>query len=164
MSLHNQAREQIAHIERFANLEQQLCEVPVTMPPDRIAAAGSEAHIFVGLGVVGLWAVIDAYCERKWQKKVKVKGKLSGDLQTRWSEIDDMRNLYAHNFAGVADSPYWQCPNGNARSRGVFQKGIRYDLAGGGWFDGERIYASIDVLKAYIAAAHCIIDALGRTP
>jgi hypothetical protein len=44
--------------------------VPVCMPAD-VGSLGFDTHIWVGLGIVGLWAALDAFAERAELKKVK---------------------------------------------------------------------------------------------
>ncbi len=38
---------------------------PVTLPHDPVGAAGLDPRVWYGLGLVGVWAAIDAFRERR---------------------------------------------------------------------------------------------------
>jgi hypothetical protein len=143
-----QALRQLKQIESFCNLCDRIPMPPVTLPPDPVRAAGLDPEIWHGLGIVGLWAAIDAFRERR-----KRKGPLPNNLGRIWKELDDMRHLYAHNFAGVADATYFK-----KRQRNYFQSGIPYNLASGNIFDGHKLILTLDDLKFYIKGARDILN------
>ena len=162
MSPRKRALDQIVLIEGYSCLYEKLPEVPRTsMPDDRLGAAGSPAHVFVGLGLVGVWAAIHAYLERTEKTYADGVKALAGtpEQAQRMGEIEDIRNLYAHNFAGLADDLYWRDTKGKPRHRWVFREGDRSSLPGGGHFDGE-LHTSIQDLRTYVQEARRIIEAL----
>lgn len=83
--------------------------VPRPLPPAFNAVV--DISVWVGLGTVGLWAALDSFAERAC---------LKGPIQTRFRcqdneglsllELEDIRHLYAHNYAGVADDKYFHSP------------------------------------------------------
>jgi hypothetical protein len=93
--------------------------VPVTMPRD-IGSLGFDTPLWVGLGTVGLWATLDAFAERAKipKNKCSVCGKYCGvgrfepkitnaaDFKGL-QELEDIRHLYAHIYAGNADQEYF---------------------------------------------------------
>jgi len=97
---------QLTKLESFANVEDNLKEPPVCMPQDRRRAAGIDPDLWYGLGIVGVWAAIDAFGERKTGKRGQLqrfKNHVAAGQGKILSELDDLRSLFAHNFAGVAD-------------------------------------------------------------
>jgi len=118
--------------------------VPVSMPPEA-GALGFDIPLWVGLGMVGLWAALDAHAERAGlQSKCSTCGrkcivaayatKLQGAERQAFAELEDLRHLYAHNYAGVADEKYF-----DRRSRHVLKPGARMELICGAIFDGWRL-------------------------
>jgi hypothetical protein len=95
--------------------------VPVTMPRD-VGALGFDRPLWLGLGIVGVWAALDAYAERYLNLEPQQCAKCGRKcLSSRYGvagvgqafsqpldEIEDLRHLFAHNFAGVADDEYLQ--------------------------------------------------------
>jgi hypothetical protein len=107
--------------------------VPVSMPPEA-GALGFDIPLWVGLGMVGLWAALDAHAERAGlQSKCSTCGrkcivaayttKLQGAERQAFAELEDLRHLYAHNYAGVADEKYFDRRSRHVlktrRSRGI---------------------------------------------
>jgi hypothetical protein len=117
-----------------------------------------------GLGVVGLWAAIDAYCERVGHKVSEVQHVLSGiipenlpdDLFTVWGEMDDLRHLYAHNFAGRADDVYFK------RKRHTLAAGESQTLKSGTKSDGttNTVHIAVDQLRFYCGRARDVLAVL----
>jgi hypothetical protein len=68
----------------------------------------------------------------------------------------DIRNLYAHNFAGVADSAYFR------RDRRVFKQGQPYALSSGTGtqFDGAHLVLNLDDLRHYTGAVEALLKHL----
>jgi hypothetical protein len=122
-----QAVEQVGRIESMrdfmnnpaikAPVEQS---VPVSMPAEA-GSLGFDIALWVGLGMVGLWAALDAFAERAGLKtKCSTCGRQcivsayaskfsDADHQT-FAELEDLRHLYAHNYAGIADEEYLDRP------------------------------------------------------
>jgi hypothetical protein len=157
----SQALNQVNQIESFCNLCDRLPMPPVSMPPDPLRAAGLDPDIWHGLGIVGLWATIDAFSERKDKAHGGLverlfRAPLPQQLIHVAEELHDMRMLYAHNFAGVADNGYF------ARSRYCFKANISYDLTSGNRFDGKQLTLTLNDLKHYIAQTKEILGHLDR--
>src|SRR5947209_4215730 len=98
MTLLEQALKQIDQIQTFCDYCDRLPMPPITVPTDPVGAAGIEPNIWFGLGIVGIYAAIDAFSVRKqtsgqsvlgWQVKVQCK-QLSGDLYDILKEINAM--------------------------------------------------------------------------
>jgi hypothetical protein len=139
-------------LERFATYSANLPPPPVPMPQDAQRAYGLDPAIYYGLGVVGVWAAIDAYAERAGKKPV-VASLANSQRLADWRELDDLRNLFAHNFAGEADARYFQ------RAR-TFAPGTHTVLRSGAVFDGQRIALEADHLRYYVAQGRLILAAL----
>lgn len=56
---------QLSRLESFAQVGSSLPDPPVSMPADRLRAAGVDPDLWYGLGIVGVWATIDAFVDRK---------------------------------------------------------------------------------------------------
>ena len=93
-------------------------KVPVSMPPAP-GAWGFDIPLWVGLGTVGLLAALDAFSERASLGKPKCpicKGRciparfpgVQGKDRQSLAELEDLRHLYAHNYAGEADDEYFR--------------------------------------------------------
>jgi len=137
--------------------------VPPRMPPGR-GALGFDDDTWIGLGMVGLWAALDAFAERA---TLKYKGcvicdsrcllyrfdnsKLTPSELTILSELEDVRHLYAHNFAGRADDDYF------ARRRHVFVANTACKLSSGAEFDGQLIKLKPLHLRHYAQVARGIL-------
>lgn len=152
MTRSSQALRQLDQIESFCDLCDRLPMPPVTLPADAVRAAGLDPDIWHGLGIVGLWATIDAFAESTQPKKVsgRLVDRLSPELPSKLDqiakELDDMRNLYAHNFAGVADDTYFK----PQFTRNCFKASIPYTLTSGNRFDGQQLTLTLNDLKHYI--------------
>jgi hypothetical protein len=69
--------------------------------------------------------------------------------------MEDLRHLYAHNYAGDADDEYF------GRPRHILARGAAVQLTCGAEFDGWRIRLDLPHLRAY---AHTVQTVLGRFP
>ena len=91
--------------------------LPVSMPHD-VGSLGFDAPLWVGLGIVGLWSALDAFAERAGipitkcaacdgpnclSSRLTSTGKLSVADERALKELEDVRHLFAHNYAGRAD-------------------------------------------------------------
>jgi hypothetical protein len=138
--------------------------VPVTMPP--VVDALVDISVWVGLGTVGLWAALDAFAERACLKGPKCptcKSKLC--ISTRYAcqgrvgqrlkeldELEDLRHLYAHNYAGDADDQYFH------RTRHVLQRGVNTRLTCGAAFDGHRLRLDLTHLRMYSCTVRSVLE------
>jgi hypothetical protein len=137
--------------------------VPFPMPKT-IGAFGLDVPLWAGLGTVGMWAALDAFAERADLSGTKCStcgrfcipqrfaGHLRGSESQALAELEDLRHLYAHNYAGETDDEYW------ARKRHVLVRGKPIQLAGGGSFDGQRVLLGLPQLKSYAEVARAILE------
>ena len=122
------ALSQIARVDQLCDflahpeIEQAIHRgAPVTVPHD-IGALGFDAPLWIGLGTVGLWSALDAYADRSSFPKTECSrckrrgcvsgrlsatGKLSVPQELALAELEDIRHLFAHNYAGQADAIYF---------------------------------------------------------
>ena len=154
----DQARTQVKQICTFCDFCDRLPLPPVTMPPDAVRAAGLDPDIWHGLGVVGLWAALDAFAARcspstSW---ADWRTRLPQDLADAVCELEDMRNLYAHNFGGVADDVYFS----PKFKRYMFKQGVPHLLSSGtgSSFDGQRLTLALADLRFYIEKVSAILE------
>ena len=130
---------------------------PVTMPPDAVRAAGLDPDVWHGLGIVGIWAAVDAFAERRGHHRSELPRLLSPRLKRAWLEIDDLRHLYAHNFGGKADARYF------GRTRNCLAAGTPYTFASGSNFDGRQLVLTVQDLDFYIDEGRAIVRHLDST-
>jgi len=138
---------------------------PVTMPPT-VGSMGFDVHLWSGLGVVGLWAALDAFAERAAIAKSQcytcgrpgcvagrllASGKVSLHVQPL-EEMEDLRHLFAHNFYGSADANYF------GRKRHVLVSGVPVTLSCGAIFDGTQVRLSGPHLRHYANAAYSLLS------
>ena len=168
----------ISQVERLAQLADFLdhpalaaavaASVPVSMPPT-IGSLGCDIPLCVGLGVVGVWAALDAYAERAAIPRIKCTvcarsgclfsrlantGKLSSSQHALLQEIEDLRHLHAHNFAGQADQLYF------GMVRHVLHAGKTNTLSSGAVFNGASLSLSVAELRHYAKGARSVVAAL----
>ena len=142
--------------------------VPVSMPSDINSVL--KISVWVGLGMVGLWAALDAFAERAGLKPSKSgcpickKASCISALFARYTqgnevqslnELEDFRHLYAHNYAGEADAEYFE------RKRHVLALGTTTQLTCGVQFDGHQLSLDLLHLRYY---ANTVQSLLGRFP
>jgi hypothetical protein len=149
--------------------QKALAAIPVTMPNDYGALGFSEQH-WLGLGIVGIWAALDAYktraqigaatcpgCGTKCALSAyTASGKLSNATRDALYELEDLRNLFAHNFAGIADAEYFQ----HKKPRHVLQAAAIRPLSSGAQFDGQKVGMSRDSLRFYARHAEDALRAV----
>jgi hypothetical protein len=129
--------------------------VPVSMPRAP-GALGFDIPLWVGLGTVGLWAALDAFSERADlpRPRCAVCGKkcmparfaaldIQGTDGQSLKELEDLRHLYAHNYAGEADDEYFR------HTRHVLKPDVPVQLTCGATFDGRRLGLDLSHLRAY---------------
>jgi hypothetical protein len=147
-----------------------LARVPVSMPPD-VGSLGFDTPLWVGLGMVGLWATLDAFAERANipEKRCNIchaRGCVAArfalkvtDVTDRngLQELEDIRHLYAHNYAGKADQEYFK-----RRTRHVFRSGVPTTLSCGGTFNGSEVNLDLSHLRSYCALTRRVLEAASR--
>jgi hypothetical protein len=147
------------------------CSVPVTMPQSE-GSLGFDTPLWVGLGLVGLWSALDAFAERAVSPAIKNKCPTCGlkCLPSRLMssnqldvadgqallELEDLRHLFAHNYAGFADEKYFELK----RKRHVLARRVSVSLSSGAIFDGEYISLASAHLRYYAGQARGVIGKL----
>jgi hypothetical protein len=142
-----------------------LDRIPVTMPRD-VGSLGFDTPLWVGLGMVGLWATLDAFAQRAGLQKGECKickrsGCLAGKFdsvtdathRTGLQELEDIRHLYAHNYAGKADDEYFK------PDRHVFAAGVSSPLACGAQFNGSELLLGLPDLTFYCHLTTRVLEA-----
>jgi hypothetical protein len=141
--------------------------IPYTGITRERGALGFDTPIWVGLGTVGIWAALDAYSERAgWIQKPCAKCRRNSCIQEKFrrqdkdneeailGELDDLRHLYAHNYAGNADASYF------AKKRHVLASGIQTPLTCGAAFNGQQLHLQLCNLRSYANAARKLLQRL----
>jgi hypothetical protein len=137
--------------------------VPVTMPPE-VGALGFDIPLWVGLGTVGLWAALDGFSERAGLSKRKcpicrhhcmpyrfaIAGAPNND---GLNELDDIRHLYAHNYAGEADEEYF-----SHTGRHVLKSCGSVQLTCGATFDGNQLNLNLTHLRNYARLVKRVLE------
>ena len=139
---------------------------PVTMPPT-VGSMGFDEPLWIGLGMVGLWAALDAFIERSKPRSSKCSvckrtGCLAGrlvhhglvtqpSLLRPFEELEDMRHLFAHNFSGYADAAY------KLKDRHVLGGVAPVLLTCGLTFDGMQLSLGATALRYYAARAATLL-------
>jgi len=138
--------------------------VPVSMP--RLPGAlGFDIALWVGLGTVGLWAALDAFaeraglahpqcptCKRRGCISLRFARYTQGNEGQSLKELEDLRHLYAHNYAGEADAEYF------ARKRHVLVRHVTTQLTCGAQFDGGRLSLNLLNLRKYASTAQSVLE------
>jgi hypothetical protein len=136
--------------------------VPVTMPRTP-GALGFDITLWVGLGTVGLWAALDGFAERAALKQPKCTTCKTRCIPIRFAcytqgnegqslkELEDLRHLYAHNYAGEADDKYF------GRTRHVLYCGVATQLTCGAEFDGRRPQLDLSHLRMYSRTVQSVL-------
>jgi hypothetical protein len=141
---------------------------PVTMPPT-VGSMGFDVPTWVGLGIVGLWAALDAYAERSNLRakcvicsrsgclvgRLNAKGQVPARLTRSLEEIEDLRHLFAHNFSGRPDPAYFKRKTRHAPASERFST-----LTCGASFDGERVDLWGKELRHYAQCAREVLEAI----
>jgi hypothetical protein len=161
--------EQLCDFIEHPAVRAALLQVPVTMP-QRFGSLGFDPGVWVGLGLVGLWAALDAHSERAELTdidKCPVCGSrcvparfikyCEGNEHLSLTELDDLRHLYAHNYVGAADDRYFdqEHPRHVLTPDGV-------TLTCGARFDGHRAQLDLPNLRYYSRTAQTVLGRLSR--
>ena len=144
--------------------------VPKSMPA-LPGALGFDIPLWVGLGTVGLWAALHGFSERAALPEPQCATcrrhcipalfapHIQGNEGLSLAELEDLRNLYAHNYAGEADDEYFGTTT--PRRRHVLARGVIVQLTCGAQFDGRRVQLDLPHLRVY---AHSVRSVLQRFP
>jgi hypothetical protein len=137
--------------------------VPVSMPPDVNALV--KISVWGGLGIVGLWAALDAFAERAGLKmpkcstcgsKICISARFDPYAQGKegeyLKELEDLRHLYAHNYAGDADEEYFRRP------RHVLRSPVPKQLSCGAQFDGRKALIELAHLRRYASTVQNVLE------
>jgi hypothetical protein len=138
--------------------------VPAAMPRD-VGALGFDIPLWVGLGMVSLWAALDAFaeradlarpqcktCGRKGCISARFAHRVQGHEGQILAELEDLRHLYAHNYAGQADDEYF------ARKRHVLARDTAVPLTCGAQFGGRRAQLDLSHLRMYSRAVQTVLE------
>jgi hypothetical protein len=138
--------------------------VPVTMPPAP-GALGFDIPLWVGLGTVGLWAALDAFSERAGMpmkcpmpERFADAGIQSDDVKAL-GELDDLRHLYAHNYAGEADKEYFD----TRFTRHVLKRDVSVQLTCDATFNGSRAQLDLPHLRKYSHMVKRVLELCHRS-
>jgi hypothetical protein len=137
---------------------------PVGIPPGP-GSMGFDEPLWVGLGIVGLWAALDAFAERANLKakclvcgrSACVVGRLASNKPapstTPLEEIEDLRHLFAHSCGGHADTTFLTFGTRHVLTRpGTV-------LSCGVVFDGHSLSLTGQHLRHYAECARITIEA-----
>jgi hypothetical protein len=125
--------------------------VPVSMPADVNSVL--KISVWVGLGTVGLWGALDAFAERASLKEpFPTRFRCQGNEEQSLKELEDIRHLYAHNYAGEADDEYF------SRGRHVLRSGKVTRLTCGAQFDGHRLSLDLRHLRWYTNTVQTVLE------
>jgi hypothetical protein len=142
--------------------------VPVTMPQSE-GSLGFDTPLWIGLGLVGLWSALDAYAERSayggttcgtcgrrncLSSRLASTGRLDETSEAVLGELEDIRHLFAHNYAGHVDSRYF------SKTRHALRAGFHVPLLSGATFDGTNIALTAKHLRYYAGQSRKILTAL----
>jgi hypothetical protein len=143
--------------------------VPVTMP--RLAGSlGFDVRLWVGLGMVSLWAALDGFSERAGLVKAAktncptcrrrrcishLFAPYAGGEKRSLDELDN-RHLYVHHYAFEADDEYFR------HSRHFLVRDVPAQLSCGAHFNGRQLALELRDLRAYAATVQRVLGAAGR--
>ena len=152
----------LEHPEFVVVTEQKI--VPVSMPR---TVAAYNLPVWVGLGTVGLWAALDAFAERADLKKprcptcnrrsciwTRFANHTRGAEGQSLKELEDLRHLYAHNYAGDADAQYFD----PRHPRHVLKSGVPIRLSCGAEFDGRQPWLDLTHLRGYARTVQSVLE------
>jgi hypothetical protein len=150
--------------------------VPVPMLP-AVGSLGFDIPLWVGLGMVGLWATLDAFaeragfpnpqcrtCKRRYCVVERYGSKVTDAAGRKGlEELEDIRHLYAHNYAGTTDAEfYFDSQKGKRRKRHVFSQGASTTLSCGAQFSGSELSLGLPHLRFYCGLTKRVLEDAGR--
>ena len=137
---------------------------PVSMPP-LPGTLGFDVPLWVGLGMVGLWAALDGFAERAALPvpgcpicgsrsciSARFADHVQGSEGRSIAELEDLRHLYAHNYAGEADDVYFE------RKRHILAPGTAVPLTCGAQFDGRQARLDLSHLRMYSITVQSMLE------
>jgi hypothetical protein len=139
--------------------------------PKSVGALGFDIPFWVGFGMVGLWAALDAFAERAALPRKLCASCEKRCLAERFAsyaqendsemlkELEDIRHLYAHNYAGEADDEYFSPKH----PRHVLQLDVPVQLSCGGQFNGKRLLLDLRQLREYSRTVRDVLDRVSRS-
>jgi hypothetical protein len=137
--------------------------VPVTMPRD-VGGLGFDVPVWMGLGIVGLWAALDAFHERAGLPQgscpacggsciaIRFKSYADATDYSSLRELEDLRHLHAHNYSGETDDQFFA-----ARRRHVLNRDAGAKLTCGAIFDGTRVGLEAEHLRFYAGVVQRVL-------
>jgi hypothetical protein len=157
--------EQLCDFIEYSAVQKALQEVPVSMPHS-FGSLGFDAALWVGLGLVGLSAALDAFSERAELSNNTDKCKIcrsrcvparfakycEGNEHRSLAELDDLRHLYAHNYVGEADDKYFDQKHPR---HALTRDGVA--LTCGAPFNGRRAQLDLNHLRYYSRTAQTML-------
>lgn len=174
----SQALSQIDLIGRLCDFLEHLAiekaaeqAVPCTMPRT-VGGLGFDVPLWTGLGVVGLWSALDAFAERHGQSNQRCSicqrhclgtrlvniPALDASLRNAADELEDIRHLFAHNFAGYADECYFGRPRHVLRSNQQITLSCGAQLSG----IGQTLRMNVDHLRFYVDCASRLLQTINN--
>jgi hypothetical protein len=81
-----------------------------------------------------------------------------GNDSERLKELEDLRHLYAHNYAGEADDEYF------SRTRHVLNRDVPVQLSCGAGFDGRRAALDLPHLRKYASTVKGVLQRFPQPP
>lgn len=137
--------------------------VPVSMP-GLPGALGFDIPLWVGLGLVGLWAALDGFSERAVLSRnqcptcrrhcvaERFASYAQGKDRQSLEESEDIRHLYAHNYAGEGDKEYFSF------RRHVLKANVPVQLTCGATFDGSRLNLDLSHPRNYSHTVKLVLE------
>jgi hypothetical protein len=129
-------------------------------------ALGFDIPQWAGLGIVGIWAALDAHADRADLPRVKCptcertsciskrfENYTSNAESESIAELEDIRHLYAHNFGGDADAEYFR------RKRHFLSSGAQRQMTCGVQFNGRQLPLDMNCLRFYSEKAQKVLKA-----
>ena len=116
--------------------------------------------VWVGLGIVGLWAALDAFAKRaELEGSFPKQFRCQANEEQTLMEVQDIRKLYAHNYAGEADGKYFNNPK---HKRHVLKSGKVMQLTCGAQFNGHRLSLDLRDLRYYARTVRSVLERTAR--
>jgi hypothetical protein len=169
------ALEVVEHLAEMCDVLEHPEVVVVTeqkmVPWPRTVTASLDLPVWVGLGTVGLWAALDAFAERADLKRprcpicnrrsciwTRFANHTRGAESQSLKELEDLRHLYAHNYAGDADDRYFD-PH---HPRHVLKSGVHIRLSCGAQFDGRQPWLDLTHLRGYARTVQSVLERFSK--
>jgi hypothetical protein len=157
--------EQLCDFVEHSAMKAAVAQVPRPLP-SALNALGFDIALWVGFGTVGLWAALDAFAERVGISRTCPICRGNHCIFGRFSyvqssdadslkELEDLRHLYAHNFAGEADNVYFN----RKQPRHALKSGVHVTLTCGASFGGGgTVQLDPSHLRHYAGVARRVLE------